>query len=230
MEPIFLSTLEELFKTLSLNKKLVIKDKNLISFSNKKIQSPVGDIFPLLTRQKSNLKDQFVEIEKFKKLITILSENNAVVRLNHVGCCYKIDSQGAEEKRLFDLINDSQFHLYVEPSNDDGVWFFIGNSDKWQEMMIELIPVVSTSDKWKEYWLPHIQIDIDTTLSEEEIIEYVQSVFGKEVTPFPIEIDGIVYIVRNRLGTVGGINIMLDLATKARNVQFQRQKLLKEIV
>lgn len=95
--------------------------------------------------------------------------------------------------------------------------------------MIELLPVEKTSDQWKDYWLPHVQIDIDTTLTEKEIIPVVKFFFGDTVTPFSIAIDSVVYIVRNRLGTIDGINIFFDLATKNRNVKFQRQTLLKRL-
>lgn len=58
--------------------------------------------------------------------------------------------------------------------------------------MIELIPVEGTSDKWKDYWLPRVQIDIDSTLTEGEIVKYVKSAFGNNVKPFSIEIEGVV--------------------------------------
>lgn len=225
----FFNTLINVLDILEVNKKLSIEDNKLISFSDGKIQTPVGDVFLLLNQHKSKLEDQFVDLEALQKFVNNLTDSNSLVRLNHIGFCYKVNSHEAETERLKKLIKSSPFHLYFEPSNDEGKWFFIGNTDNWENTMLELIPVEKTNDKWKEYWLPHVQIDIDTTLTEDEIKQYVSSAFGKTATPFPIAIDKVVYIVRNRLGIIRGVNIMLDIATNARNVKYQRLNLLKRI-
>src|SRR3989344_7973122 len=99
----------------------------------------------------------------------------------------------------------------------------------WQNPMVELIPIEKSADKWIEYWLPHIQIDIDTTLTEEEIKKHTTDAFGSLVKPFSITIDNVVYIVRNRLGVVDGVNIILDLATNSRDVKYQRQTLFEKV-
>lgn len=227
----FITTLTSLFECLSINKKLsiTITDNELLSISDNKILTPIGNVSPLLSHHKSNLKDQFVSLQSVYKLINNLTENNALVRLNHVGFCYKVSSQQQEKERLIKLLRNSKMHLYEEPSNDESAWLFIGNADRWEDAMIELLPIEKTEDKWVEYWLPHVQIDIDTSLSEQEIKSYIRSNLGDSVTLFSIAIDGVVYIVRNRLGTIDGINITLDLATNSRNVKYQRQILLKRI-
>jgi hypothetical protein len=158
-----------------------------------------------------------------------LTEKESLVRLSHIGFCYKVSSLKAEKDRLINLVKQSRLHLYQEESNDDGLWFFIGNIEHWEDPTIEFIPIKSTKDKYVDYWLPHIQIDIDTKLSGEEIESIVKSVFGREITPYPIKIEGTTYIVRNRLGVINGVNIFLDLATSQRNVKYLKQNLWSKI-
>ena len=222
-------TLDEVLKVLSLNSNLSFENKNLFSFSDNKILTPIGNIFPLFLNQKSKLKDQIVDLNLLREFIYKLTSEKSIVRLNHIGFCYKVSSQTEEKERLLKLVRKTKFHLYQEPSNDAGLWLFLGNTKNWEDPLIELLPVEKTDDKWIDYWLPHIQIDIDTTLNAEEIKKIDQSIFGKSISPFEIVIDGITYIVRNRLGTVDGVNIALDLATNSRNVKYQRQHILKRI-
>lgn len=224
----FPNTLSEVLRVCAIAEKLRITDKDLLTIRDDKILTPVGDIFPLLTKHKSSLKDHFVDINSLKILITNLTKIAAIVRLNHIGFCYKVDSQEIEKARLLGIVKNKSTNLYEESSNDNGMWFFLGNRDNWEDTMIELIPVESTNDRWKDYWLPHLHIDIDTTLSEKKLREHAKSAFGNAVKPFSIAIDGIVYIVRNRLGIIDGVNITIDLATNARNVKYQRLSLLKE--
>ncbi len=51
-------------------------------------------------------------------------------------------------------------------------------------------------DIWVEYWLSHIQIDIDTLLAPKEIENLVLLIFGPKIKPFKIDIEGITYIIR----------------------------------
>lgn len=225
----FLKTLGDVLNILGRNKAASFENVDFVSLSEEGIITPVGDVLPLLLKHKSGLQDEFVDISLLGELIDRLNASHSIVRLNHVGFCYKVESQDAEKERFIKLINDSKYHLYEEQSNDEGVWLFIGNAEDWEKPMVEMIPVEETSDKWVDYWLPHIQIDIDTTLTEKEIVKYVKSTFGKSINPFSIAIDGTVYIVRNRLGTIDGVNITLDLATNSRNVKYARQNILRKI-
>lgn len=229
MENDLFETLNIVLSTLYQSDKLSFKNNNLFSFVGKKILTPAGDVTPLLHSQKSKFKDEFADFGLLKKLIDSLIETKSIIRLNHIGFCYKVDSQKVERERLIKSVNNSKFHLYEEPSNDEGKWYFIGNTDNWENPMIEMVPIERTNDQWSDYWLPHIQIDIDTNLTEGEIEKLVKSTFGKSVIPFPISIEGVVYIVRNRLGIIDGVNIMLDLATNSRNVKHTRQNILKKV-
>ncbi len=224
-----LGVLKTIVSVLSQNNKLTLQDKNLYDFSDTEISTPVGNILPLLLEHKSKLSDHPVNFELLKQLTDRLTSDKSIVRLNHVGFCYKVLSLEKEKQRLHSLIKQTEFYIYQEKSNDDGLWLFVGDTNNWEEPMIELIPVEKTNDKWVDYWLPHIHIDIDTTLTAGEIENRVSSIFNISIKPYSIIIDGTVYIVRNYLGTIDGVNIYLDLATSARNVKFSRQHLLTRI-
>lgn len=221
-----LNTFKKLLSALSCSETLFFRNTRLLDISETGIMTPVGDILPLLLANRSKLSDHPVDFELLKQLIERLNSDQSMVRLNHVGFCYKVLFQEEEKERLIQLIQPTEFHVYQEKSNDDGLWLFIGDTSKWEEPLIELLPVEKTQDKWVDYWLPHIHIDIDTTLTAKYIENSVNSVFTNTIKPYRVIIDGTVYIVRNYLGRIDGVNIYLDLATRSRNVRFTRQHLL----
>ena len=87
-----------------------------------------------------------------------------------------------------------------------------------------------SDDPQIDFFLSHIQIDIDTTLDSSGIEDVVKEVFNNSVKLYHVAIiNGITYIVRNRLGVIDGVNIFIDLATNSRNVKSHRQINLKKI-
>ena len=236
--------LKEIFKLLSSNRQLESFVKGdeiaLVTTDNRTLLSTISTqlVFPVnlelerIFADKSPLEDDFVSFKLIETLIQDLSQRDAVISLNHIGFCYKTDSQTQERQTLTNSVPDSNQHLYEENSNDQAKWYFIGNTDYWNDPLIELLPVTDTSDKWLPCWLPHIHVDIDTKLTCEEIESITKRIFNKSnVVPFRVTvIDNIVYTIRLRLGIVSGVNIDLDLSTNSRNVQVQRQILLKKII
>lgn len=206
-----------------------ITDTKLLSLTDSEIITPIGDMIPLLVNKLSVLEDEFIDLDLLRRLISKLSESDSVIGLDHIGYCYKVDSLEKEKQRVAKLVKNSSFHLFQEPSNDDSLWLFIGNLENWQNQVIELVPVEKTNDRWVDYWLPHIQIDIDTNRSGVEIEGIVKTVCSNAIRPFSLAIGNTVYIVRNRLGTIDGVNIMLDLATASRKVEVLRKKVWKQI-
>lgn len=204
-------------------------DTPLLTVTKSALLTPVGDMHPLLTRHKSKLPDQFVEKDLLVRLVEKLAADKHFIRLDHIGFCYKVDPLEAEKERLINAVKKTPYHLYQEPSNDEGLWLFLGDIADWQKPVLEFVPIQSTADKWADYWLPHIQIDIDTDLAGSEIVLLVKQVCGKAVYPFSITIGREVCIVRNRLGTLDGVNITLDLATTARDVKALREKVWEKI-
>ena len=216
MENEFILSFKKIFETFSLN-------NNLLEITSDKITTPLGDIVPLLIKHKSNLPNQLIDFNQLTKLAEKLS--GSIIRLHHIGFCYKTDSQIQEKLRLINLTKQTKYHLYEEPSNDDGIWLFFGNSEQWEKPMIEFLPIEKVTQwiEWKEYWLPNIHIDIDTKLFAKEITKLIKEIYGKGFEPHQIIIDGIIYIIRCRLGAIDGVNIFLDIATNSRKVKLHRK-------
>ena len=95
------------------------------------------------------------------------------------------------------------------------MWLFLGNVDKWDDPTLEFVLIKNTSDPDKDYWLPHIQIDVDTTLSPNQINDLIQEVYSGKIKPFPIVIDGTTYIMRCRLGRIRALVLLLRPRFKA---------------
>jgi hypothetical protein len=203
--------------------------KDLLSINSNSITTTVPNFWNTFTGTKSKLKDQIIDLKTLNTLVKNMTEKDEIVRLNHVGFCYKVSSQAEEKLRLLQAIKRSSLHLYQEESINDDLWFFVGDiENSWQDPLVEYVLINNSIDKWIEYWLPHVQIDIDTTLNVDEIEQRIQQIFGNTAKPFRLLIiDGVTYIVRFRLGVINGININLDVATKSRNVQLHRKNTLK---
>lgn len=223
------AALNDVLHTLTANSALSVPEQ-LVSIKGNEVSTPLGNAISLFAYRGNSSKSAPVDMDGLKNLVARMSGQNALIRLNHIGFCYKAESIKEERKRLAVLMKNSPLFLYEEPSNDEGAWLFVGNVRRWEDMMVELIPVEKTNDPYADFWLPHIQIDVDTDLNEFEIFEHVKTAFGDRVVPFPIRIEGVVYIVRCRLGSVEGVNMMLDLATVSRNVRYQRLRLLKKVI
>ncbi len=221
-------TLKEIFQTLSLCKNLDF-DGCSVKIDDSQIMTPIGNVIPILFNQKSTLKNDMIDLDVLKNLTTVLDDNHSIVRLNHIGFGYRVQSQQTERQRLINLARKTDQFLYEEKSNDFGLWLFLGNTGIWEKPLIEFVPV-EVDDPHIELRLPHIQIDIDTTLGSNEIERVVKDICNSTVTSYHVaKIDGITYIVRNRLGVIDGVNLFLDLATNSRNVKAHRQQYLKKI-
>lgn len=125
-----LDVLNKIFNILSSNNACRFTNKNLFVVSNTEIFTPTGNILPLLIKHKSKLSDQPLNLDLLKQLVDRLNSDQSIVRLNHIVFCYKVSSQKQEKERLIRLIKQTEFHLYQEQSNDDGLWLFIGDTNK----------------------------------------------------------------------------------------------------
>lgn len=237
----FATTLIEVFKTLSINPNLkYVEDesvvinlgsgKNIIAVNSKGITTPINRINSIYKVNISPLPDTKPNLHELSAFISKLTDKNAIIRLNHIGICYKTESQIAERKLLAKEIANTNLNLYEEPSNDKGLWLFVGDTTKWDDPLLELLPVEDTTDEWVNYWLPHFQIDIDTNLDHGINENLVIETFTGNIKPIRITvIDGVTYTIRIRLGIVDGVNIDLDIATNARNVEYARKHILQKL-
>lgn len=226
----FIANILQIIEVLSSNEQINFNSPNLPTFQIDKISTPLGNIYPLMTSSPSSLPNQLPDFNSLHRLINQLSATTSIIRLDHVGFCYQVESSTQEKVRLINEADLRNSPIYQEPSNDDGLWLFAGNLTEIVSPVTEFVPIEYTSDPDKNYWLPHIQFDIDTKLSSTEILDAIKNIYGNRIIPFSFVIDGTTYIIRCRLGVIGGINIFLDLATNARNVTYLRQHIWQRIV
>ena len=240
-QKLFPSKLLNVFKILASESKLdfikndqveisILSGETLLKVSSDDINVPGIPIHENFFEKLSPLEDDFANNNQIQKFISVLSEKESFLRLNHIGFCYFVDSIEKEKQRLLKLANQNNLNLYKEESPDDFMWLFIGRTTKWYDPLIEFVLVEKINDKWKDYWLPHFQIDIDTNLVVDSIETTVADVFGEKVKPYRlIVVNNYVCVLRVRLGIIGGININLDIGTEGRMPRYHREKLLKEL-
>ncbi len=222
------NTLKKVIEILSLSN-TVDFENCMVKITDTQLITPIGDVSQILFNKTSSLKNELINLKFLNNLISALDKNNLIVRLNHIGFGYLVRSQQSERQRLTNLVKSTDKYLYEEESNDFGLWLFLGNAKEWEKPLIEFFPV-EDSHKMVDYFLPHVQIDIDTTLDSREVEHQVKKIFNNSIKSYHIAIiNGVVHIVRLRLGVMDGVNIFLDLATKPRNVPLHRQKALKKI-
>lgn len=211
-----------------MNKNLLFENSDLFKISSSKITTPVGDPLTLF-KQKSRAKDEIIDLDLLKDFVNYISASDSIIRLNHIGFGYLVDDKQLEKQRLIKSVQKTNLYLYEEESNDFGLWLFMGNIGKWQNPLIEFVPVQKSNENYDEY-LPHIQIDIDTKYSSVQIDDLIAKYFNDKVKSYHIAvIDGITYIIRLKIGSIDGVNIFLDLATNSRNVKKHREEFLKKI-
>ncbi len=164
-----------------------------------------------------------MNIENTQKILHEIIDSNNYKRLNHIGFCYQVNSVEKEIKRLTEIMKISKFNLFQEPSSDSSSWLFIGDISQIDSPLIEiLLNEGDTGDRWEKYWLPHIQVDIDTKLSPTQTEKIVQKYTNSPEIPYSIKINNICHIQRVRLGIINGVNINLDISTKNRDINYRK--------
>jgi len=213
-------------------RKIIVRasGKELVGVTNHSIDSAVASLTDSIFLDKSMLLDQFVSMGDMDQLVRRIQLH--IKRLDHIGFCYTVSSQEDERKRIVREVSKTNCHLYEMNSVDVAKWYFIGDNRNWEDPMIELLPV-QLSNKLPEdlqYWMPHIHLDINTSLSAEEIVQMSTEIFGNTRKPILYtDSERGTHCVRIWLGVVSGVNIQLDLSTKVRNLEWVRKNMLREI-
>lgn len=147
-----------------------------------------------------------------------------LLRINHLGICYKVPTIQAEIRRINDKCSQLKVPAFQEPSIDLGAWLFIGSIDNdISATMLEMIPHEGkVAEPYMEYWLPHIHFDIDVSLTREEVLKIIRKYISNPLIPYEIQIDGIVYTQRIHVGCIDGINIFLDISNTNRIIEYRR--------
>jgi len=184
---------------------------------------PADDTLSALLTYRSKRVDELIEHSAIEELVTAIKAGAGYKGINHIGFHYKVASKDNEIKRIAQEASNKGYHAYQEPSTDDAAWVFVGDISEITSPLLEFLPHEGqTNDKWVDYYLPHIQFDIDTGLSPNEIEILVKKFINRPFTPFSIKIDGITYIQRVNLGCLEGVNLMLDLSTHHRDINYRR--------
>lgn len=206
------------------NDAVIMIDKDtLLSVNKSSIKTPFSNNLTDLFSYKAPINDQLFNVNFLRGILNDIKRNGYYKRLNHIGFCYKVKSKEDEITRIGDIISQTEFSAFQEPSNDDGAWIFVGKLANVESTLLEFLPNEGgTSDKWEDYWLPHIHVDIDTNLSPDEISHLTRKYTNNPHIPYSIKIDGVCYIQRVRLGCHSGVSFYLDMGTNNRDINYRR--------
>jgi len=99
------------------------------------------------------------------------------ISLNHVGIGYNTEDIDEEVKKIVDIVKSSSHKIYEDPEGkkENMRRLFVGDAEKNNPMFEIVLP-----DKELQI-RPHMQFDVDTDLSPEEIQERVSNYFGEKM-------------------------------------------------
>jgi len=165
----------------------------------------------------------FAELEKLCSQVDI-------VRLNHLGISYVCEDVESEIDHFKNLLVGTKFKIYEEESGfSNQRWFFICNLDSQESPIFELVLTKKIDASLRE-WVPHFQIDIDTSQSIEELrgltAKFIKPEFFDWELDFP---DWGVVLGMGKLGNINGTKICLGLGTNLRDTKKHREEILKKV-
>ncbi len=195
----------------------------LFRIEDNELRTPVADDTLSLLAHRSKRADEIVPHHTIAELINAIKASDNYKGINHIGFCYKVASKERAVKAIIKEAGGKGCSVYQEPSIDDADWIFVGDLSDVANPLLEFLPHEGkTDDKWIDYYLPHIQFDIDTRMTAKEIEVLVKKIIRKPFTPYSIQIDGVTYIQRVNLGCLEGVNLMLDISTNSRDINYRK--------
>jgi len=200
-----------------------LESLGLFHIEDSKLVTPIAEDALSLFAYRSKKADEIISYSVIAELINAIKASSGYKGINHIGFCYKTTSKENAVKATTKEASNKGYSVYQEPSIDDAAWIFVGELSEVTNPLLEFLPHEGkTNDKWIDSWLPHIQFDIDTGMSPEEIETLVKKFIRKPFTPYSIQIDGVTYIERVNLGCLEGVNLMLDLSTSNRDINYRK--------
>lgn len=201
------------------------KSKNLITVTGNDIVI-AGKSFQDRLVKSSTLPTTPGINQRLDSFLNALSEN--LIRLNHVGISYFCDDVEEEIQSLDNLSKSAQIPLYEEHSSEpDEKWIFMGNTNNWQDPMVEFV-LNNNANSAVISWKPAFQIDIDTTLTLEQIKALTDKHLGKGFAQWQLDIpDYGTVLTMGLLGNVGNAKIALGIGTNLRGTEDYRKNELK---
>jgi len=127
-----------------------------------------------------------------------------------VGISYYCKDIQAEIEKYKQELKDTDLKLYQEQSgNKDEKWFFIGDTNNWETPLCEIV-LNSATTNWYKDWLPAFQVDIDTSLTMNELEDLTDQHFGKGFWKWKLDIpDYGVVLLWQIFGEINGTKILL---------------------
>ncbi|OGH12241.1 MAG: hypothetical protein A2857_00550 [Candidatus Levybacteria bacterium RIFCSPHIGHO2_01_FULL_36_15] len=167
-------------------------------------------------------------VDKFSCFLSNISNN--FVRLNHLGISFNCEDLDNEVEHIKSSVLRNSLKLFEEESNDfTQRWLFIGNVSNWKNSLFEI--VLNKRNKDINFWIPHFQIDVDTTLTIEQIRKITNKVFGPGFIKWELDVpDYGVVLAMGILENINGTKIALGIGTNLRNTKFHREELLKLVI
>lgn len=200
--------------------------KRLVEIGNQNIKI-AGKSYSskLTTSERSNTFPN----EQFVNFLNAILPN--IVRLNHIGIGYSAPNLDVEGEEVQEHVLQSGLHLYEEPTDEENQkWLFVGNADDWEKPLFELV-LRKAEDGTVDEWVPHFQIDLDTTLSVEEMRRITTECFGEGFITWTLDIPELGTVLgMGVMGEVNDVKITLGLGTDKRGTEFHRKEVLRKLV
>ena len=211
---------------------LKTNDTVVLSSTSKSITSPYQEVIDTMFSEPSDLvdEDEYIIPVQLLDLLSAFMKKGKIIRLNHIGFCYKTPNVHESIKRICEISKENALHTYQLKSYDGVPWIFTGIAKAWREPMLEFLPIKNTFiSRDMDYWIPGIHINIDTTLTYEEIKDSVEVVLQGLRAVIPNYFAGFISYARVWVGVVSGINIHIDIQTFAQNTRFARKVLFNPL-
>ncbi|TAL60905.1 MAG: hypothetical protein EPN88_15310 [Bacteroidetes bacterium] len=208
--------------------KLFSGNIQLMEINDDKLKLCGHDILDKLLVKTDKL-DKKIKTEKLENFISDIADS--FLRLNHVGISYVVADIESEISSIKRIVQNTGFNLYAEPSgNPKSKWLFAGNTINWESPLFEIVLTKETNSP-ENLWRPHFQIDIDTSLKQEKLENYLIDCFGVDFIKWKLDIPNYgVVLEMGMLGSICGTKIYLGVGTNLRNTKYHREKLLQKIL
>ncbi len=200
---------EDSFRLKLSDKDFIKINKKLIVANNQNIEEKI--ICP--NKQVSTV----IDINNISNFISNIS--GKITRINHLGISYSCISIDRELSYYKKLISGTSLKLFEEKSDSIyNKWFFIGNLKK-NDPLFEIVLTESPTSIIND-WVPHFQIDFDTSLDYEAIVNSTENSLAKDFIKWKLNIPNYgTVLCMGILGNINGTKITLGIGTNQRGKQ-----------
>jgi hypothetical protein len=162
-----------------------------------------------------------MESPAIQKFISDLGKN--IVRINHLGVSYYCSDIDQEIESYKKLLENTSFNLHEEPSgNPNQKWLFVGDVNNWEDPMFEIV-LTRKPNKEADKFIPHFQIDLDTTLSFKDIDRIANDTIGGTLNwNYPTH-DPV--MTMRKILQIENSKVFLSLGTDKRYTKYHRENL-----